>query len=164
MKYKDDIKNTRKFYTEEKIMHVIPYRGEVELITIGLGPGELLLESIQEALKQYDIQNGVVISGIGTFKTCRMHYITYTDIPPKDAVYTLEKPLELNAVSGIIANGEPHIHIAVSCGENEAYGGHLEPGSELAYLAEITILKCNNHKLVRKLDPVTKVNLLQANE
>lgn len=50
-------------------MHVISYQGEVELITIGVGPGDLLLESIQEAIKQYDIQNGVVISGIGTFKT-----------------------------------------------------------------------------------------------
>ena len=145
-------------------MHVIPYKGEVEFITIGLGPGELLLESIQKAIKQYDIQNGVIISGIGTFKTCRMHYITTTDIPPADAIYTLEKPLELNSISGIIANGEPHLHISVSSGENEAYGGHLELGSELAYLAEITILKCNDHKLVRKLDPETNVNLLQADE
>jgi predicted DNA-binding protein with PD1-like motif len=143
-------------------MNIIPYRGAVELITIGLGPGELLLESIQKAIKQYDIQNGVVLSGIGTFKTCRMHYITKTDIPPADAIYTLEKPLELNAISGIIANGEPHLHIAVSCGENEAYGGHLEPGSELAYLAEIMILKCNDHKLIRKPDAASGVKLLQA--
>jgi predicted DNA-binding protein with PD1-like motif len=145
-------------------MHVIPYQGEVELITIGLGPGELLLESIQKVIKQYNIQNGIVISGIGTFKTCRMHYITTTEIPAADAIYTLEKPQELNSISGIIANGEPHLHISVSSGENEAYGGHLEPGSELAYLAEITILKCNDHKLVRKLDPETNVNLLQADE
>ena len=143
-------------------MNIMPYRGEVELIAIGLEPGELLLESIQKAIKQYDIQNGVVLSGIGTFKTCRMHYITKTDIPPADAVYTLTKPLELNAISGIIANGEPHLHIAVSCGENEAYGGHLEPGSELAYLAEIMILKCNDHKLIRKPDAASGVKLLQA--
>lgn len=145
-------------------MHVIPYRGEVEFITIGLGPGELLLESIQEAIKQYDIQNGVVISGIGTFKICRMHYITKTEMPPEDAIYTLEKPLELNAISGIIADGEPHLHISVSCGEHEAYGGHLEPGSELAYLAEITILKCNDHRLIRKPDASSTVKLLQAGD
>ena len=145
-------------------MNIIPYRGEVELITIGLGPGELLLESIQKAIKQYDIQNGVVLSGIGTFKTCRLHYITKTDIPPADTVYTLAKPLELNAISGIIANGEPHLHISVSCGENEAYGGHLEPGSELAYLAEIMILKCNDHKLIRKLDAASGVKLLQSGD
>ena len=143
-------------------MHVIPYQGEVELITIGLGPGELLLESMKEAIKQYDIQNGVVISGIGTFKICRMHYITTTEIPPEDAIFTIEKPLELNSISGIIADGEPHLHISVSCGENEAYGGHLEPGSELAYLAELTIMKCNNHQLTRKVDPDTNINLLQA--
>ncbi|MBN1313019.1 MAG: DNA-binding protein [Anaerolineae bacterium] len=142
-------------------MNVIPYKGDFELITIGMGPGEMLLEGIQEAIKQHDIKNGVVISGIGTFKTCRMHYIMHTDIPSDNAFYTLEKPLELTSVSGIIANYEPHLHITVTCGENEAYGGHLEPGSELAYLAEIVILKCNEHKLIRKKDGVGP-SLLQA--
>jgi predicted DNA-binding protein with PD1-like motif len=143
-------------------MNIIPYRGEVELITIGMGPGEMLLEGIQEAVKQHDIKNGIIISGIGTLKTCRMHYITTTDMPPRDAIFTLKKPLELTAINGIIANGEPHLHITVTCGENEAYGGHLEPGSELAYLAEITILKCNGHALIRKPDTSGYLRLLEA--
>ena len=143
-------------------MKTIPYKGDFELITIGMGPGELLLEGIQEAITKHDIKNGVVLSGIGTFKKCRFHYITGTGIPPKDATVTLEKPLELNSINGIIANGEPHIHIAVSCGEDAAYGGHLEPGSELAYLAEITILKCNGHALARESDPSGHLRLLQA--
>lgn len=143
-------------------MNIIPYKGDFEIITIGMGPGEMLLEGIQEAIKLYDIKNGVVISGIGTFKTCRMHFIKDTNFPPENVYYTLEKPLELTAVSGIIANGEPHLHITVTCGDNEAYGGHLEPGSELAYLAEITILKCNGHALIRKPDASGYLRLIQA--
>ncbi|MBN1430171.1 MAG: DNA-binding protein [Anaerolineae bacterium] len=145
-------------------MNIIPYKGAFELITIGLGPGEMLLEGIREAVKQYDIKNGIVISGIGTFKKCHMHYIKHTDFPPENGYFILEKPLELTAVSGIIANGEPHLHIAVTCGENEAYGGHLEPGSEIAYLAEITILKCNDHRLIRKPDASGYLGMLQADE
>jgi predicted DNA-binding protein with PD1-like motif len=59
-------------------MKTIPYKGDFELITIGMGPGELLLEGIQEAISKHDIKNGVVLSGIGTFKKCRFHYITGT--------------------------------------------------------------------------------------
>jgi predicted DNA-binding protein with PD1-like motif len=143
-------------------MKTIPYKGDFELITIGMGPGELLLEGIREAIAKHDIRNGVVLSGIGTFKKCRFHHITGTGMPPKDATVTLEKPLELNSINGIIAGGEPHLHIAVSCGEDEAFGGHLENGSEIAYLAEITILKCNRHALVRGVDPSGFLKLLQA--
>jgi predicted DNA-binding protein with PD1-like motif len=143
-------------------MKTIPYKGDFELITIGMGPGELLLEGIREAITKHDIKNGVVLSGIGTFKKCRLHYITGTGIPPQDVTATLEKPLELNSINGIIADGEPHLHIAVSGGDDEAYGGHLEPGSELAYLAEITILKCNGHALERRPDPSGYLRLLQA--
>jgi len=143
-------------------MKTISYTGAFELITIGMGPGEMLLEGIEEAIKKHDIRNGIVLSGIGTFKRCRLHYITTTDLPPLDSILVLEKPLELNSINGIIADGEPHLHIGVTGKEGEAYGGHLEPGSELAYLAEITILKCNAHALVRRPGPSGYLKLLQA--
>jgi hypothetical protein len=69
--------------------------------------------------------------------------------------------LELLSVNGLIADGEPHLHIAVSCGENEVYGGHLEDGSEVLYLAEIAILVFNEHRMIREPDPERKVRLLR---
>lgn len=130
-------------------METMCFNGAVKLITIGLRPGDLLLESINKAIRENGIQNGMVVSGIGTLKTCRMHYITTCDFPPKDEFYTLKKPLELLSVSGIIAGGEPHLHITVSSGETEVYGGHLEEGSEVMYLAEIAIMACNDFKMAR---------------
>ena len=97
-------------------MEVMPYAGKTELVTIGFKPGEMLLESIQEAIQSQGIRNGAVVSGIGTLKTCRMHYVEHTGFPPKDHIFTLNKPLELLSVSGLIADGEPHLHIVVSCG------------------------------------------------
>ena len=96
----------------------------------------------------------------GTLKTCQMHYITHTDFPPKERNFTLAEPLELVSVSGIIADGEPHLHIVLSCGESEVWAGHLEPKSEVAYLAEIAILKFNALEMTRRLDPDRKVKLL----
>ena len=89
-----------------------------------------------------------------------MHYILHTDFPPEDAIFTLEQPLELLSVSGIIADGEPHLHGVVSHKDNEAKGGHIEPGCEVAYLAEIVIHKFNSLKLVRHLDKERSVKLL----
>jgi len=142
-------------------MEIMPYSGKTELVTIGLKPGEMLLESIREAIASQGIQNGAVVSGIGTLKTCRMHAVEHTHFPPKDRIFTLKKPLELLSVSGLIADGEPHLHMVVSCGEDEMYGGHLEDGNEVLYLAEIAILVFNEHRMERQVDPQRKVKLLR---
>lgn len=143
-------------------MNIIKGKGEIEIINLGIEPGEMLLETIIKAIDENDIQNGIVVSGIGTLKTCNMHYINHTEFPPSDTIYHLEKPLELSSVSGIIANKVPHLHIVISCGKNEVYGGHLEPESEVAYLAEIAILKTNFVPMERKLDVERKVSLLRS--
>jgi hypothetical protein len=141
-------------------MEMMEHSGATQVVILGLRPGEMLLESIRRAVRDRDILNGVVVSGVGTLKTCRMHYIEHTDFPPKDRFFTLQKPLELVSVSGIIAAGEPHLHVVVSSGEHEGYAGPLEDGREVAYLAEITILKFNELKLTRRQDPARKVRFL----
>ena len=141
-------------------MNIITSDAPTQLIALGIQPGEMLLESIQQACRDRDIRNGAVVSGIGTLKTCHMHYIEHTDFPPADRFYRLEKPLELLSVSGIIADGEPHLHVVVSCGDGEVHAGHLEPDSEVAYLAEIAVLKCNDLSMARRIDEQRKIKLL----
>jgi predicted DNA-binding protein with PD1-like motif len=141
-------------------MNTAHYAGATEIITIGLRPGEMLLESIKEAITKHDVGSGVVISGVGTLKTCHMHYVTHTGFPSDNKFYTLEKPLELLSVSGIIADGEPHLHVVVSCKEEGVWGGHLEDSCEVLYLAEIAILKLKDLQLTRTADPEFKTKLL----
>jgi len=142
-------------------MNVMQSEGQNRVVVIGLQPGELLLESIRQVVREHNVQNGAVVSGIGTLKTCQMHYVTHTGFPPADRFYTLvDKPLELLSVSGLIADGEPHLHIVVSCGEKEVYAGHLEPNSAVLYLAEIAIQEFSGVKLIRRRDPVHNVKLL----
>jgi predicted DNA-binding protein with PD1-like motif len=141
-------------------MNIMQYKGQAETVIIGFGPGEMLLESIRAACAKAKIVNGVVVSGVGTLKTCRMHYIKHTDFPPQDVFFTVKKPLELVSVSGIIADGEPHLHIVISCADKEVWAGHLEDGSEIAYLAEIAILKSNGLRLERHLDEKRRIKLI----
>ena len=134
-------------------MKTARYSGSTEIVTIGIRPGEMLLESIREAIARHEIRSGVVVSGVGTLKTCHLHYVTHTDFPSDNRFFMLERPLELLSVSGIIADGEPHLHVVVSCKEEGLWGGHLEDSSEVLYLAEIAILKCNEFELTRTVDP-----------
>jgi len=43
-------------------MNVMTYQGQTEVIAIGLGPGEMLLESVIKTIQDHDIRNGVVVS------------------------------------------------------------------------------------------------------
>lgn len=145
-------------------MKTMQHDGAIEVVIIALEPGELLLESIREAVRARGIANGAVVSGIGTLKTCRMHYIDHVGFPPTDTIFSLEKPLELLSISGLIADGEPHLHIVVSCGSNEVYAGHLEEASEVAYLAEIAVIAFNDLAMARYLDPQRRIRLLGPKE
>jgi hypothetical protein len=141
-------------------MKTLEHTGPSEVVVIALEPGEMLLESIRRAIQDRRIRNGVVVSGIGTLKTCRMHYIEHTDFPPNDRFFAIARPLELVSVSGLIADGEPHLHVVVSCGDAEVWAGHLEDGSEVAYLAEIALLRFDDLAMARRLDPARNIRLL----
>lgn len=141
---------------------IVGTENSAELIIIGFHPGELLLESINKVLDEYKIRNGIILTGYGTLKSCHLHYVQDTKFPPTDIIYALEKPLELISMDGIIADGSPHIHISVACGKDEIYGGHLENNSEVLYLAEMSILKLSDIKLIRQYDVDRAISLLNA--
>ena len=140
------------------------YTGPVEVIAVGIAPGELLLESVEAAIKEHDIQNGVVVSGIATLKVAQMHHIIHDHFPPEDRFFTIEKPLEVTNISGIIADGKPHLHMTVGYRDEWSIAGHLEPGSEVLYLAELVILKFNGMQLARHRDAERRISLLGNKE
>jgi hypothetical protein len=131
------------------------------LVAIGLGPGEKLLESIRDVVKSRDIRDGAVISGVGTLNRCHMHYVNTSGFPPENRFYVVEEPLEVGSISGLIADYEPHLHIAVGCRDQRTYVGHLEDGSVVLYLAEVLILRLGGG-LRREVDPRYGVALLKG--
>ena len=140
------------------------YDGALEVIVVGIAPGERLLETIEAAIKAHDVQNGAVVSGIGTLKVAHMHHIEHDRFPPEDRFFTIRKPLEISSISGIIADGQPHLHMTVGYRDEWSVAGHLEPGCEVLYLAEVVILKFNALRLARHFDSERKVSLLGAGE
>lgn len=131
-------------------------------LVIRLDPGDFLLESIEEACKQAGVSNGFVASCIGTLDQVRMHFVMTTGYPPVESYPTLVGPFELNSLDGIIAEGKLHGHMMLSDTE-KAYGGHLEGGTRVLYLAEMVIKVFEETKMQRVPDPVTGINQLREN-
>ena len=121
-----------------------------EYIAVRLDPGEDLLENLQAVFDKEAISDGVILSGIGTFDRCILHFVdTLQD--PTSAIYKRweDIPLEVNGIQGIIANGRPHLHATVST-EEKAWCGHVEPGCRILYLCEIMIRILTGFGLDRK--------------
>ena len=116
-------------------------KGLGKVYTLRLDQGDYLLESIEKFISDNNIHNAVVISGIGTLDYCVLHMVMTTGYPPVEHFERWEdSPLELSSISGIIANGTPHLHMVVSDAE-KAYSGHLENGCRILYLGEIVIVE-----------------------
>jgi predicted DNA-binding protein with PD1-like motif len=132
-----------------------------EVYRVLLDRNSLLLESILDVIKQKNIQDGQVLVTSGSVQECTYHYVTSTALKAKNAYRTVKGPFEILDAGGLIAAGEPHIHITLSSPEKGAFGGHLEKGCRVLYLAEITILKYAGQPLSRK-DNENGISLLQS--
>lgn len=121
------------------------------IIVIHLEKGEKVLESIENKISQLYIKNAVVLSAIGSLRKLSYHIITSTEAASSDEYLTIEKPLELSSIQGLILDGKPHFHVVCSSPDS-VYTGHLEYESEVQYLVEISIMEVKDMELTRKLD------------
>jgi len=120
-----------------------------KLHILRLDPGDDLLGCVNDLIEKENIVNAAVISGIGTFDHCVMHMVMTTSFPAVEHFEKWDdKPLELSSISGIIANGFPHLHMVVS-DHKYAYSGHVEPGCRILYLGELLIMEFSADGLER---------------
>lgn len=122
-------------------------------VVVRLDRGDLALESLTEACEAHDVDTGVVVSGIGTFSNLNIHYVNRTDLPDdqedRNVDVELEGAWEVTNVGGVVADGEPHLHVTAFDGERTV-GGHLETGCEVNVLGEFTVRKLDGLSLHRE--------------
>ena len=114
--------------------------GVGRVVVINLRRDELLLENITQELKDVGIKNAIITSAIGSLQRAVFHRVIGMGKEPEDEFITVEKPLELASLQGAVIDGEPHFHMVTSDVE-ETYTGHLEPGTKVLYLVEITLVE-----------------------
>ena len=125
--------------------------GTGRVVVINLERGDLLLEGIRSELARHGIRDAVVTSAIGSLSKVVLHRVTGFEPKPVDEYITLEKPMELASLQGVVLDGHPHFHMVVSDLE-QAYTGHLEEGTTALYLVEISLLELKNAGLKRVPD------------
>jgi predicted DNA-binding protein with PD1-like motif len=116
-----------------------------------LAKGELILESLEGEIERLGIKLGIVTSGIGSARKVVYHRIGSTADDPVNEFITIEAPLEIGSMQGVIVDGKPHIHFTF-CDVNGTIAGHLEHGCETQYLMEISMIELIGADLTRVAD------------
>lgn len=112
-------------------------------------PGEDLLASIQRFLQESGIRQAVVLGGYGTLAAYHLHWVTHNRIPTENVFRRGEGGIEILAMNGLVVDGEPHIHVALS-NKDGAFGGHLEPGCIAYVLCEVFFAEVGDAHLSRE--------------
>jgi len=120
-----------------------------ELYRVRLDRGDLLLETIQDVIRRNGIADGAVLTAAGSLQECTYHRVKSLAEKPEDEFITVKEPMEILNINGLIAGGEPHLHLTLA-GAHGAFGGHLENGCRVLYRAEVTIARFSGPALARK--------------
>ena len=124
-----------------------------KIILIMFDRDDLLLEGLQEVVKKERIDTAAITGGIGSLQRVHLHTITNTGIPVVEKFWNFTGPIELASVQGSVIGGDAHAHISVYDWDSKIiYIGHLEPGSVVAYRAEISLTVLEGVKTERYID------------
>ena len=121
------------------------------IVIIHLSKGEDILLSVKKELERLHLKNGILVSAIGSLRCAGVHAITTLEDLPTNKYFTYASPIELGSAQGLIIDGEPHFHLTISDADR-VYTGHMEPGCEVQYMAELAILELPELPLIRKSD------------
>ena len=99
---------------------------ETGIVFLSLHNGDDVLESLRRLIREAGLRNGIVLTGVGSLTAGRFHVIASNNYPPRDTFVELDGPLEITQIAGIIADGEPHLHLTLFDHDHKAWGGHLE--------------------------------------
>lgn len=109
------------------------------VVLVRLNPGDDILLSLREAVKQEGIRNGVILNGLGSVSSYHYHVVASTELPPKELFPKADDaPRDIVSYSGMVMDGRVHAHITLS-DDQKAEGGHLEEGTRALTFTVIAI-------------------------
>lgn len=124
----------------DKIPDVYAIDGQFErVITLRFKFGADLLAGLEKMVAQQKIKNAVILAGAGSVRGYHLHQVSNRDLPSKNM---FEKnptaPADVISMNGYIINGKIHAHMTLAT-PDKAFGGHLEPGTEVFTFGIVTI-------------------------
>ena len=108
-----------------------------------------LLAGIENMVKQEKIRNGVILAGAGSVRNYQIHSVSNRTFPSKNTyVKNPTAPADIISMNGYIIDGKIHAHMTMA-NADKAFGGHLEPGTNVFTFAIVTIGVMNDVDLSR---------------
>jgi uncharacterized protein len=101
--------------------------------------GTDLLAGLEKMVKEQKIHDAVILAGIGSLRNYHIHTVSNNTFPSKNMfVKDPTAPSDLISMNGYIMDGRIHAHIGLA-NPDKAFGGHLEPGSQVFTFAIVTL-------------------------
>jgi len=122
---------------------------------VRIDPGEDVLVSLNDFVKENDVKQGVVFMGYGTFSKVSLHWVTHNRFPTNNLYDNWEDGIELMSMNGMLVDGKFHIHFTAST-KDGAFGGHLEEGCICYVLCEVAIVELDGPSMTRENVVVAK--------
>ena len=137
------------------------------VIAVRLKPGTDVLLGLQEACERNGINNGVILSAIGSLQD--PHFCNPVELPTKAGygygeTLHLTGPIELTSASGIICHDDEgntnlHVHMTVTDRHGNAHGGHLVEGTKVLLTVDVILAEIEGLVMGRKFDEELEVPL-----
>ena len=137
------------------------------VVALRLKPGTDVLLGLEEACKRSGINNGVILSAIGSLDS--PHFCDVVEVPTKAGygygeVLHLTGPIELTNASGIICHDDEgntnlHVHMTLTDRHGNAHGGHLVEGTRVVLAVDVIIAEIEGLVMGRKFDEELEVPL-----
>ncbi|MCF2615753.1 DNA-binding protein [Oscillibacter valericigenes] len=137
------------------------------VVALRLKPGTDVLLGLEEACKRSGINNGVILSAIGSLDS--PHFCDVVELPTKAGygygeVLHLTGPIELTNASGIICHDDEgntnlHVHMTLTDRHGNAHGGHLVEGTKVLLTVDVIIAEIEGVVMGRKFDEELEVPL-----
>ena len=109
-------------------------------------PGEDLLQVLEGAVKGKNIQNGAILSGVGSLTAYHVHVAGTPSLPTTDEHFRGEGAFDIVSLTGAILGGKVHPHMTFA-NEQKAMGGHVHEGCTVLTFAIILIAELSGPSL-----------------
>ena len=117
------------------------------IVVIRLKNGANLLAGMNQVIKQQHVENGVILSAIGSLRNWNVHQISNRHLPTQDTFEANPtQPCDLVSMNGYVINGRIHAHMTLAT-PDRVIAGHVEEGNEVYTYAMVTVGVMNDTNL-----------------
>lgn len=98
-----------------------------------------LLEGLNKGVENEGIENAVILAAAGSVMGYHLHSVINREFPSENVYFKdPTHPADIVSINGYVIDGRIHAHVTLA-DEEKAFGGHLEPGTDVFTFAVVTL-------------------------